>query len=132
VFIADYFYEDPVYERLWREHWVAPIGTVAEYRAAAAAAGFATVADEDVSVQTALFWKVSAALIALDGRRLPEESAQRHKQQASLRAHTMVREGLMSGGLRYVLMSFARPDGHVRPARDTIIEAHWVTSGPQC
>jgi hypothetical protein len=106
VFIADYFFEQPKYEELWREHWYAPIGTVSEYCSAAQAAAFRVDTIEDISRQTEHFWTMTAALIDIEARQEEQNIRETEKFKRSFRAHTSVQEGLTNGGLRYALMSF--------------------------
>jgi tocopherol O-methyltransferase len=106
IFIADFFFEQPKYEEVWRQHWYAPVGTLGEYRAAASEAGFQEEIVEDISLRTEHFWTITTALIKAEASQMEESIAETDKVEKSLRAHHLVREGLLKGGLRYALMSF--------------------------
>lgn len=100
-FVADYLYDDSKYKALWMEHWYAPIGSSEEYFAAATAAGMSLSSIEDISSRTAHFWALTSALIEYEASDVDQAAR-------SLYAHNFVRNGLMTGGLRYALMSFTR------------------------
>jgi cyclopropane fatty-acyl-phospholipid synthase-like methyltransferase len=106
LFLADYFYEDPMYEKLWREHWCAPIGAVGEYECLGRESGFSVEQVEDISLATLGFWQLTAALIRQEARDRPggPDEAMTH----SLRAHEAVYEGLLDGRLQYQLLSLVR------------------------
>ena len=102
-FIADYFFEQPRYEAVWREHWYSPLGSFREYLVAAQEAGFQQETFEDTSLQTAHFWAMSTALVQAEARQKDQSTA---KIEEALQPHRMTREGLINGGLRHALISF--------------------------
>lgn len=109
VFIIDCFLGSARYEEPFNRYWHTRIGTIAEYLAAARAAGLEVEAVEDISRRTEHFWTTTVALMEAEARErdsTPEEHAYR---QASMRAHTLVRQGLLDEGLRYGLMSLRKP-----------------------
>lgn len=108
VFIADFFFEQPEYEEISRKHWQAPVGTFDEYLTAASEAGFQLNAVEDISLPTAPFWALTAALVQAEALQRETSGAESRKVKASLYAHSLVRQGLMDGGLRYLLMHFSK------------------------
>jgi tocopherol O-methyltransferase len=105
-FIADFFFEDPQYEEVWRRHWHAPLGTHSEYRMAAIEAGFKEELTEDVSHKTEHFWTMTAALIQAEADQSEQTESSLKKVEKSLQAHLLTRQGLETGGLRYSLTSF--------------------------
>ena len=119
VLISDCFLERSEYEEPFNDHWHARIGTIAEYLAAAEKAGLNAELVEDISHRTEHFWTMTLALMQSEARQkgpVPHEARQR---DASLRAHTMMRKGLVDQGLRYALMSFSKDRGS-RPSRSSI------------
>lgn len=108
IFIADFFSERPEYEHVSRRHWHAPIGTLNEYRHAAQMAGFQEEKVEDISLRTAHFWALTAALVQAENceRELSAKEAQ--KLEESLSAHLLVQRGLATGGMQYRLLSFIK------------------------
>ncbi|HKA53151.1 MAG TPA: hypothetical protein VKJ47_05770, partial [Candidatus Binatia bacterium] len=63
---------------------------------------------EDISLRTENFWAMSNALTRSEAREKELSRADEVKLAASLSAHTLVRQGLLDGGLRYALMSFSK------------------------
>jgi cyclopropane fatty-acyl-phospholipid synthase-like methyltransferase len=108
VFIADYCFEQPEYEEVWRRHWYASIGTISEYLAAGREAGLQVESVEEISHRTEHFWAMTAALIQAEAQEKKLSPMEIKKCEESLRAHTLVRQGLANGGLRYLLMSFSK------------------------
>ncbi len=109
LFVADCFLEREAYREPFNRHWCARIGTVEEYMAAARTAGLTHERCEEVSRFAANFWATTMALIQLelaDSNADPHESLQTRE---SLRIHTLMRQGLLDGGLRHMLMSFVKP-----------------------
>jgi cyclopropane fatty-acyl-phospholipid synthase-like methyltransferase len=107
VFIADCFLVDEQYREPFNSHWCAQIGTLNEYLEAAHAAGFHEESIEDVSIAAARFWSLSLSLMQSEERDLDASASAR--MRASRRMHTMVRDGLANGGLRYLLLSIDDP-----------------------
>jgi predicted O-methyltransferase YrrM len=106
VLIADCFLVERKYEEPFNAHWCAQIGTLDEYLDAAHGAGFREEIIEDVSVEAARFWSLSLSLMHSEERELDASA----RMKASRRMHTMVREGLASGGLRHLLIAFTKRD----------------------
>lgn len=108
LFIIDCFFEQPQYAELFRRHWRAPLGTLSEYLSAAREAGFQEESVEEISHRTEHFWEMTSLLIGLETqqRKLGPDEARKCKE--SLRVHTLVRQGLADGGLRYALLSFSK------------------------
>lgn len=106
VFIIDCFLEDPKYAGLFNSHWHTSIGTLDEYFAAARESGLKTGSVVDVTDRTVHFWTTTLALI--DAESAGAEGTATSRYEASFKAHTLVREGLSNGGLRYALLSFSK------------------------
>jgi tocopherol O-methyltransferase len=106
VLIADCFLVEREYEEPFNTHWCAQIGTLDEYLDAAHGAGFRQEIIEDVSGEAARFWSLSLSLMHSEARELDASA----RMKASRRMHTMVREGLTSGGLRHLLIGFTKRD----------------------
>jgi tocopherol O-methyltransferase len=108
VFIIDCFLESPLYAELFDRHWHTRIGTIDDYLVSAREAGLKAGSVFDISRRTEHFWTTTLALIEAESKTDPscDPMAIRHTQ--SFKAHSMVREGLAGGGLRYALLSFAK------------------------
>ncbi len=103
VFIFDCFLVDPQYAKPFNRHWCAQIGTLDEYLAAAQEAGFVLQSVEDVSVRAMNFWTTTLALM-----RLEDEVDGSRKNVESSKVHALVRQGLIDGGLRHLLLHFVK------------------------
>jgi tocopherol O-methyltransferase len=104
IFIIDCFLEKLEYAAPFDSHWHTRIGTIEEYLKAAREAGLKVGSMVDISDRTGHFWTTTLALIEA-------ESTGDHRDQTtskgrSFTAHTLVRDGLIQGGLRYMLLSF--------------------------
>jgi cyclopropane fatty-acyl-phospholipid synthase-like methyltransferase len=108
VFIADFFFEQPKYEEISRQHWYAPIGTFREYYTAAKDVGFQEEFTEDISHRTEHFWAMTTALIQAEASQMSQSATTAKKIEESIQAHTLVQKGLASGGMRYALMAFKK------------------------
>src|SRR3984957_7685895 len=108
LFVADCFLEKEAYREPFNRHWCARIGTVEEYLAAGRATGLTPERCEDVSPLAANFWGTTTALIRLESQAANGNHAESLKKDESLRIHTLMRRGLLDGGLRHVLMSFIK------------------------
>lgn len=108
VFIYDCFLERPEYADPINRHWCAQIGTFDEYLTAAREAGFRLDLFEDVSHRTREFWTLTIALAEAEMREEVLTSSERARLEQSLRVHSLVRQGLYDGGLRYGLVSFVK------------------------
>jgi tocopherol O-methyltransferase len=108
VFIIDCFLEEPKYADLFNSHWHTRIGTIDEYILAARESGLKFGSNVDVSDRTEHFWTTTLALIEAESKsdRSSDGTATRHA--ASFEAHSMVRDGLVHGGLRYAMLSFSK------------------------
>jgi len=108
VLITDCFLERTEYQDLFNRHWCSTIGTIGEYRDAARNAGLREELVEDVSHLAAPFWTMTLDLIKCEAQRKTLSVSETAKVEESVRAHGMVRQGLVDGGLRYALMSFRK------------------------
>jgi cyclopropane fatty-acyl-phospholipid synthase-like methyltransferase len=108
VFIFDGFLGRSEYEEPFNRHWCSQIGTLEEYVAAAADAHFSVETIEDVSVRAVHFWTRTLALLHLEAQDARLSAPQRRKLEDSLLTHALVRQGLLDGGLRFLLMTFAK------------------------
>jgi tocopherol O-methyltransferase len=111
VFVTDCFFERPEYKEPFNRYWHTCIGTTTEYLAAAREAGLREELVENISLRTEHFWATSHALIQSEAQEKELSRADEVKFAASLSAHTLVRQGLLNGGLRYALMSFSKDRG---------------------
>jgi tocopherol O-methyltransferase len=107
VLIADCFLEDREYERAFNAHWCAQVGTLREYLHAAQTAGFRQETMEDVSVQARRFWSLSLSLMRHEETARALDASSNARMEVSRRMHRLVRDGLASGGLRHLLLSFS-------------------------
>jgi tocopherol O-methyltransferase len=108
VFIFDCFLGRSEYAEPFNRHWCSQIGTIEEYVVAAHEARFAVDMIEDVSVRAIHFWTRTLALLRLEAQRRRLSLLRRRKLDESLHIHSLVRQGLLDGGLRHVLMNFVR------------------------
>lgn len=108
LFIVDCFLVQSEYAEPFDRYWHTRIGTIAEYLAAAEAAGLQPGMLEDISHRTVHFWTTTQALIQAEARGHALGPAEAAQHKASLRAHDLVRQGLISNGLRYAIMSFGK------------------------
>jgi cyclopropane fatty-acyl-phospholipid synthase-like methyltransferase len=107
LFVADCFLQHPKFRSPFDKHWHAQIGTTAEYLAAGQEADLTLKIFDDVSQRAAHFWTMTLALIRAEAheRRAIVSPA---RLRESLQVHNLMRQGLIDGGLRYALMSFAK------------------------
>ncbi len=108
LFIIDCFLERPQYEEPFNRYWHTRIGTIAEYLAASREAGLQAELVEDISHRTGHFWTMTLALMQAEAQEKSLSPSEAAKFEVSLRIHTLVRQGLADGGLRYALMSFSK------------------------
>jgi tocopherol O-methyltransferase len=108
IFIYDCFLEQPQYAEPINNHWRAQIGSLDEYVSAAREAGFRLDLFEDVSHRTREFWTLTIALAESEMREEVLTSSERARLKESLQVHSLVRQGLYDGGLRYALVSFVK------------------------
>jgi tocopherol O-methyltransferase len=108
VHIADCFLGRPEYEGPFNSHWHTRIGTIAEYLAAARDAGLRLESVQDISRRTEHFWTTTVALMEAEAREKLLGPAEIARREASMRAHNLVRQGLVDEGLKYALMSFSK------------------------
>jgi tocopherol O-methyltransferase len=108
VFVYDCFLQRREYEAPFNDHWCAQIGTIQEYLIAARVAGLREERIDDVSCHAAHFWSATLAYMQKQARGKAPTLAQFLKLSESLRVHTLVRQGVLEGGLRHVLMSFVK------------------------
>jgi cyclopropane fatty-acyl-phospholipid synthase-like methyltransferase len=108
LFIVDCFLGRPEYEEPFNSYWHTRVGTIAEYLAAARNAGLRSESIEDISHRTEHFWTTTLALMEQEAREQSPVAENQLRRQASVLAHTLVRQGLKDEGLRYALMSFRK------------------------
>jgi tocopherol O-methyltransferase len=108
LFIVDCFLVDPDYAEPFDRYWHTRIGTIPEYLTAAQKAGLQPGMLEDISPRTVHFWTTTLTLIEAEARDRKLSPAETARYEASLRAHALVRQGLITNGLRYALMSFEK------------------------
>jgi tocopherol O-methyltransferase len=108
VFIIDCFLERPQYADLFNRHWRTRIGTIEEYGREARAAGLRAGSVFDVTGRTKHFWTTTLALIEAEANRDSSNDGEKVRQTQSYRAHSLVKNGLVDGGLRYALLSFSK------------------------
>lgn len=109
-FVADCFLEKETYRESFDIHWCARIGTISEYIAAARKSGFSLDSLDDVSKLAANFWATTTTLIRLEAEDSEANPEKPLKAQESLKIHSLMREGLLDGGYRHMLLSFVKPD----------------------
>jgi tocopherol O-methyltransferase len=108
VFVFDCFLGRSEYEEPFNRHWCSQIGTIEEYVAAALEAGFTVKMLEDVSLRAVHFWTRTLALLRLEAQDVRLSPPQSRKLEDSLLNHALVRQGTLDGGIRHLLMSFAK------------------------
>jgi tocopherol O-methyltransferase len=108
LFIVDCFLVRPDYAGPFDRYWHTRIGTISEYLAAAEEAGLQPGVLVDISHRTVHFWTTTQALIQAEVQDHKLSPAEAVRHDASLRAHALVREGLVANGLRYAIMSFGK------------------------
>ena len=108
LFIVDCFLVRSDYAEPFDRYWHTRIGTIPEYLAAAEEAGLQPGVLEDISHRTVHFWTTTQALIQAEAQDHELSPAERVRREASLRAHALVRQGLITNGLRYAIMSFGK------------------------
>jgi tocopherol O-methyltransferase len=121
IFIIDCYLEAPRYEGLFNSHWHTRIGTIDEYLAAAHDSGLKVGSVVDVTDRTVHFWSTTLALMDAECAGTAGSAAARYGE--SLQAHSLVRDGLACGGLRYAVLSFSKPLGRkvrAQPAAVTV------------
>jgi tocopherol O-methyltransferase len=108
VFISDCFLGQQKYKKPFDHYWHTRIGMIDEYLAAARREGLRAESIEDISHRTQHFWSTTLALLQAEAcdNKLSHDAAS--KRDASVRAHSLVRQGLADGSLRYALMSFSK------------------------
>jgi tocopherol O-methyltransferase len=110
VFIIDCFLAQLEYAEPFDRYWHTRIGTIDEYLAAARESNLRAVSVEDISHRTVHFWTTTLALIRVEAQNRELSSTELARYEESLRAHSLVREGLTGNGLRYCLMSFCKDE----------------------
>jgi len=108
VFITDCFLNRAEYEESFNRYWHTRIGTIHEYLTAAQEAGLHEELVEDISSRTEHFWTLTLALMQAEAQEKRLSPGEATKLETSLRVHSLVREGLSNGGLRYALLSFSK------------------------
>jgi tocopherol O-methyltransferase len=108
AFLIDCFLGRPEYEEPFNRYWHTRIGTVEEYLMAAQNAGLRVDGVDDITRRTEHFWTTTIALIEAESRVKRLSSAEAAYRGASVRAHSLVRQGLADQGLRYALMSLCK------------------------
>jgi tocopherol O-methyltransferase len=108
VFIYDCFFEHAEYADAINRHWCVQVGTLDEYLLAAREAGFRPELFEDVSHRTRDFWTLTIALAEAELRDELLTPFEQARLKESLSVHSLMRQGLSDGGLRYALVSFSK------------------------
>jgi tocopherol O-methyltransferase len=111
VFISDCFLgrqEYQEYEETFNSYWHTQIGTIAEYLATAREAGLEPDVVEDLSSRVEHFFSITRALIQIEAREAGSNAAEVARCAASLREHTIMREGLHDQGYIYAQLSFSK------------------------
>ena len=108
LFIADCFVEQDAYRAPFDRYWCARIGAPDEYLAAAREAGLLLERREDVSTLVANFWATTMALIRLEAQNANPSPHESLRARESLIVHSLMRRGLLDGGLLHLLMSFTK------------------------
>jgi len=108
LFIVDCFLVRSEYAEPFDRYWHTRIGTIPEYLTAAEKAGLQPVLLKDISHRTVHFWTTTQALIQAEAREHEPGPAESVRYDASLRAHDLIRQGLINNGLRYAVMSFGK------------------------
>jgi tocopherol O-methyltransferase len=108
VFVFDCFLKDCKYEEPFNRHWCAQIGTAEEYIDAARDAEFRLVANEDTSLRTATFWTTTLELIRAEAEEMRPNAVQLRAIKESFETHRLMRQGLIDGGLRQLMMTFIK------------------------
>lgn len=108
IFIIDCFLERPKYADLFNSHWHTRIGTIEEYLGAARDSGLKAGSVVDISGRTEHFWTTTLALIDAESKSDHSGATTPNGRSASFKAHSLVRDGLGDGGLRYALLSFSK------------------------
>lgn len=113
VFVSDCFLVRPQYEEFFNRHWCCQIGTLKEYIEAAQECDFTLLNVEDVSLQTATFWRTMLELDHAEARESKPDRLRVRSAEESYRAHSHVLQGLLDGGLRQLWLAFRKSDGAV-------------------
>jgi tocopherol O-methyltransferase len=108
LFISDCFIEQERYREPFDRYWCARIGTIEEYLAAGREAGLTLQAIEEVSPRVANFWSTTMALVQLEASEPSARPDKASKARESFRIHSLMRNGLLDGGLTHALLSFAK------------------------
>ncbi len=111
VFISDCFLgrrERQEYEDTFNSYWHTQIGTIAEYLAAAREAGLEPDIVEDLSSRVEHFFSITRALIQIEAQEPGSNAAEVARCAASLREHTIMRQGLHDQDYIYALLSFSK------------------------
>jgi cyclopropane fatty-acyl-phospholipid synthase-like methyltransferase len=108
VLITDCFLGRSQYQEQFNRYWRTRIGTVDEYLGAAVEAGLQPESIEDISCRTKHFWTTTLALMRAEMKEVELKAEDTIRYEASLRAHSLVRQGLSDKGLRYAVLSFSK------------------------
>ena len=108
IYIADCFLGRRKYEEPFNSYWHTRIGTIGEYIVAAEEANLRLESVDDISRRTEHFWIATVTLMEAEARERTLGPADIARREASVRMHTLMRRGLVNGGLHYVLMSFSK------------------------
>jgi hypothetical protein len=79
-----------------------------EYLDAALQANFAVESIDDVSAHAAPFWSTTLALMTVEMEEASFTPIEAERLRVSIEAHARVRDGVLSGGLRHLLLSFVK------------------------
>lgn len=108
VFISDCFLGRQEYADSFNRYFHARIGTISEYVDAAREAGLRPGIVDDLSSRVAHFFSITRALIQVEAREAGTNDAEVARCAASLREHTILRDGLRDRGYIYAQLSFSK------------------------
>ena len=108
VFIIDCFLVQFNYAKAFDRYWHTRIGTIDEYLIAANESRLRVVSIADISHRTVHFWTTTLALVQTEMQDPGLDPIERARYEASVHAHSLVRQGLASNGLRYCLMRLSK------------------------
>jgi cyclopropane fatty-acyl-phospholipid synthase-like methyltransferase len=111
AFISDCFLgrrKHREYEDTFNTYWHTQIGTIQEYHAAAGEAGLELDGVEDLSRRVEDFFSITRALIKIEAKEAGADASEAARYAASMREHTIMRQGLRDQGYIYAQLSFSK------------------------
>lgn len=116
LLVADCFLDKEAYREPFDRHWCARIGTVEEYLSVARQAGLTLDRFDDFSELAANFWATTTTLIRLETMNSDAGRNEIAKAHESVHVHSLMRDGLLDGGYRHMLLSFLKPTSISKPS----------------